>query len=73
MKHRDEIERLACEHYSPVLFGIRKDRKPPLRFDYVVSWHVINVGSILNPVACKALLLKVVVGRRHVDDRVRKN
>lgn len=50
-----------------MLFGIVKDWKLSLSLDKGVAWHIVDGRSSLNAVACEALLLRVVLGRGHVE------
>jgi hypothetical protein len=65
--HHDEIKRRTSEQYSSVLLNIRTNRKLSLSLDNAVSWDVIDIGGSLYAIACKALLLRVVVSCRHDD------
>lgn len=47
--------------------GILKDWKLSLGLDKGVAWHIADGRSGLNAVACETLLLRVVLGRGHVE------
>ena len=63
------MDRLTDEQHSPMLLSIRKDRNLSFSFDDVVGRHVVRAANSLNAIACKALLLSVVVGSGHVRYR----
>ena len=60
-------ERLTDEKHPPMFSGILKDWKLSLGLDKGVAWHIADGRSGLNAVACEALLLRVVLGRGHVE------
>jgi hypothetical protein len=53
--------RLTGEQHSPMLLSICKYGELSLNLDDAVSWDIIHIGGSLNAVACKALLLRVVM------------